>query len=260
MGGLGHPNSSGRVAALAGVLCLAMLRSRDLAPRSRGSYWLLGLIIGLAFATSIACYSRTSMLAAGAAAFFLFVDRIWSRNGIALIALGFSLLVAGIVGLELSTGSDVLAEKVLLSTTKTGDIEELTTATGRNLIWAEAIRKIAERPLTGWGLNSAPLVLIDFSQHTHNTVLHAALSGGLIAGVLVVLLLSWNLVFGLRSGEPIIRAISVFVLISSLFEDTIIDTFPFPTTTLWIFALLYPSLYAVSESKQISDQSSQPTF
>lgn len=259
MGGLGHPNSGGRVAALAGVLCLAMMRSRELAPRFRGSHLLLGLIIGLAIATSIACYSRTSILAMVAAALFLFLDRIWSRNGLALIALGVSLLIVGLVGLEVSTGSDFLAEKLLSSTTKTGELQELTTATGRDTIWTEAIRKIAERPLTGWGLNSAPLVLIDFSQHTHNAVLHAALSGGLIAGVLVVFLLSWNLIFGLRSSEPIIRAISVFVLISSLFEDTIIDTFPFPTTVLWLFALLYPSLYAVDETKLAYEQSSQPT-
>ncbi len=259
MGGLGHPNSGGRVAALAGVLSLALLRSHDLAPRFRGSHALLLLIIGLSVATSAACFSRTSILATVAASLFLFVDRIWSRGGLALIALGCSLLMVGVLGLELSTGSDFLAKTVLSSATKTGDLEELTTATGRNVIWAEAIRKIAERPLTGWGLNSAPLVLIDFSQHTHNAVLHAALSGGLIAGTLVVLLLLWNLFYGLRSGEPIIRAISVFVLISSLFEDTIIDTFPFPTTTLWIFALLYPSLHAVREINLASEPASQPT-
>ncbi len=243
MGGLAHPNTIGRVAALSFVLCLAMLRSDELAPRLPAARTWLTWVIVLALATLVASLSRTSIAATIAATGLLLLDRIWTRAGLAWCVLAASLGVLAVLGVELTSDGGVIAKSVLSSATKTGDVEEITSVTGRTEIWAEAIRLIGQRPWTGWGLNSAPLVMSEYSQHTHNAILHAAFSGGVMAGAILLLLFLWNLVKGLRDSEPIIRAISAFILVSSLVEDTVIDTFPFPATTLWVFALLYPSLY-----------------
>ncbi len=244
MGGLAHPNTIGRIAALSFVLSIAMLRSRELAPKLPAARTYLMWVAILAVATLVASLSRTSIVAAVAATGLLWIDRVWTRSGLAWCILAASLAGVALLGIELTGDGGVIAKTILSGATKTGDVQELTSVTGRTDIWAEAIRLIAQRPWTGWGLNSAPFVLTEFSQHTHNAVLHATFSGGLVAGFLVVLLLGWNLFVGLRDSEPIIRAISAFILVSSLVEDTVIDTFPFPATTLWIFAMLYPSLLA----------------
>ena len=240
MGGLGHPNSIGRNAVLLGVLSLAMLRSAEFSPKWPGGRTILISLIGLAIATSLATFSRTSMLAGLAACGMLMADRILTRNGVVLGLATFVLIVGSLFAFELATGE--LYETAVAKGTKTGELSELTSATGRTRIWAETIRLIGERPVTGWGLNSAPVLLEDYSFHAHNAVLHVSLSGGLVAGGLVVFLLLWSLSLGLTSAEPILRAISIYVLVSGTFEDTVLDTFASPTTLMWSISLLYPAV------------------
>ena len=100
--------------------------------------------------------------------------------------------------------------------------------------------------MTGYGLNSAPFLLLEFSLHPHNLLLHVLLSGGVFAGILVILLLAWNLFFGLASDEPLVRAISIYVIVSGIFEDTVLDTFASPSTMLWLIVMLYPSVRVLS--------------
>ena len=242
MGGLGHPNSIARVAVLAGLLSLAMLRSRELSPKLPIGRLLLYGIIVLSVMTAIATFSRTAIVAATAAAFFLMSDKVSTRGGMAVMFAGVVFMVGSFIVFELVSGGGVLGDSLLSVTTKTGDVQELTSATGRTDIWAEAIRLIGQRPITGWGLNSAPILLKDFSRHTHNLVLHAAFSGGLLAGILVVCLIFWNFFFGLTSEEPIIRGVSMYVLVSGIFEDTVLDTFATTSTLLWLLVLLYPAM------------------
>ena len=242
MGGLGHPNSIARVAVMSGLLCLAMLRSRELSPKLPGGRMLLIGIIVLSVMTTFATFSRTAMVAATAAAFFLLFDKIASRAGVAMLLGGVAVMAGGLLTFELVSGGGALGDSLLSVTTKTGDVQELTSATGRTDIWAESVRLIAQRPVTGWGLNSAPVLLKEFSRHTHNLVLHALLSGGLFAGVLVICLIAWNFFVGLTSEEPIVRAVSMYVLVSGIFEDTVLDTFATTSTLLWLLVLLYPAM------------------
>lgn len=247
MGGLGHPNAIARVAMLAGLLSVAMLRSRELSPKLPiGRLVLYGIIV-LSVMTAIATFSRTSIVAATAALFFLMSDKISSRGGMAVMFAGLAFLVASFLVFELASGGGMLGDSLLSVTTKTGDVQELTSATGRTDIWAEAIRLIGQRPVTGWGLNSAPVLLEDFSYHTHNLVLHATFSGGILAGFFVVTLLAWNFFFGLTSKEPIIRSVSMYVLVSGVLEDTVLDTFASTATLLWLLVLLYPAMSALKE-------------
>jgi O-antigen ligase len=242
MGGLGHPNAIGRTGALAGLLCLALLRGRTLQSyRHVSTLMLLGIML-LSIATCFATFSRTALVSGLAGATFLLLDRLASRSGMAAFLTGALVIAFGFFAVGLVMGGQLMGEFALSVGTKTGTIEELTSATGRTEIWVEAVRRVQERPLTGWGLNSSTIVLEEFSLHTHNLLLHAALSGGLLAGFLVAALLLWSLVFGLISSEPLIRAVSIYVLISGLFEDTCLDTFASASTQLWLVVLLYPAL------------------
>ena len=246
MGGLGHPNSIARIGVLSGILALSMLRSRELAPRLPMGRTLLIAVLVLVLLTMPATFSRTAFIAGMAAAGLLLLDKILTRVGLIITAGGLILIVGGVLGLELVSGGGFFSDSFLSMTTKTGEMKELTSATGRTDIWAEAIRLISERPLTGYGLNSAPFMMKEFSLHPHNLLLHALMSGGVLAGLLVLCLLAWNVFFGLTSHEPLVRAISIYVLVSGVFEDTVLDTFASPSTLLWLVVMIYPSLGMLS--------------
>ncbi|MFG0267094.1 MAG: O-antigen ligase family protein [Rhodopirellula sp. JB055] len=172
MGSTAHPNSLGRIGALAVLVCLGLWRTRT-RPLTPVTMAMMGFVFLISSATMFESMSRTAVVSCVASVLAVMADRLVNRRGLALGLFGVMgvCLLMLTVGL-LSEGSDV-GSRVVAVGTKTGDVNELTSATGRTEIWAEAIRYIAQRPLTGWGLNSAPLLLEDFSHHTHNLLLHA---------------------------------------------------------------------------------------
>jgi O-antigen ligase len=245
MGGLGHPNSVARTGVISIILALSILRSSDLAPRLPMVRMLLIAVIAIGCMTMLATFSRTAIVAGSFAVGLLLLDKIFTKLGMFYTVSAVAVLIGLVVALELVSGGGFFSDSFLSMTTKTGDVEELTSATGRTAIWAEAIRLISLKPVTGYGLNSAPFLMQDFSLHPHNAVLHGLMSGGLLAGLLVFLLLVWNLFFGISSPEPLVRAISIYVLVSGIFEDTVLDTFASPSTLLWLVALMHPAWHSL---------------
>lgn len=255
MGGLGHPNAIARLAILASLIVIAWGRWRgdsrqDSDSKLQGTSWRRSFLSPLAIAihlfsiaTIYATYSRTAALAGLISAGVMVGSDLWSRRGAATITVVMAALLFLGSGFALVRGQDAsLANRsVLGAVTKTGNLSELTSATGRTEIWGETIRLIQQRPITGYGLNSAPVMLDAFSYHTHNSLLHAAFSGGLVAGFLMFLLLLWNVVFGLTDSAPLVRGVTIFLLISGLFEDTVLETFAGPATLIWFVVLLVPA-------------------
>ncbi|MCC9641796.1 O-antigen ligase family protein [Rhodopirellula sp. JC740] len=237
MGSTAHPNSLGRIATLAIVTCLSLWRIRT-RPMRPFDFMSLGFVFVIAAATILETMSRTAAVACAASVLAIMSDRLSNRRGLALsllAAMTICLIVLSI-GL-LSEGSDV-GSRVVAVGTKTGDVDELTSATGRTEIWAEAIRLIAHRPLTGWGLNSSPLLMEDYSHHTHNLLLHAFFSAGLFAGLCMAVLIGWTIYHGFTVVDPLFRGIAAYICVSGLFEDTAFETFPFASTLLWLLVLL----------------------
>ena len=263
MGGLGHPNSIGRIAVMAVLIGLAKFRHENVAInrgdslrrvdrgyRTVGQYASVLAVAGLvllSLATIYASYSRTALVAGVAGAAMLWSDRWFSRSVLASVLLlgAVALLTLGATGLV--TGEDIGGD-VIGSLTKTGQASELTTATGRTRIWAKATELIAQRPITGYGLNSAPVLLKDYSLHTHNLLLHVTFSGGVIAGALTLFLLFWNVVFGLTDSAPMVRAVSGYLIVSGMFEDTVLDTFSGPSTLLWLAVMMVPTLRSLGDA------------
>ncbi|MEL6898837.1 MAG: O-antigen ligase family protein, partial [Planctomycetota bacterium] len=278
MGGLGHPNAVGRCAALMSIVAAALIlfddstldnqrivqnhvdehgtitqrriRRRRLTP---ARCVLIGITV-LGVATMLNTMSRTAMLAGGASFVMMAAAWLGTRRGILISIATLASGVVGLLAIELTVGSNFLTQKMVSVATKTGSTEELLTATGRTDIWAETIRLIQQRPWTGYGLNSAPDLLWDYSQHAHNVLLHTILAGGVFAGFVTLALLLLTCL-KLASASPLTRGICTYVLVSGLFEDTLLDTFPGPATLLWVTILLWPSIsFSRYGSTRINEQ------
>ena len=231
---MAHPNSVGRTAAIGIIALISLAHQKRIGQ-------LPALTLGaLLFATIVWTVSRTAMAACIAGVLVMFVDQLRSRGGLNLIVAGtFSAMIAvfalGMIGKE-----DRLTDKIVGSVSKTGDAAELATGTGRVEIWAETIRLVGERPVTGYGFGAGPELLLDFSQSPHNMYLHAAVIGGVAAGALMVIIGLWLVNICMTGDYKIVRALAVFVLISGLFEETVLETFPGPATLAWLVCCLHP--------------------
>ncbi|MEL6105260.1 MAG: O-antigen ligase family protein [Planctomycetota bacterium] len=237
MGGVAHPNAIGREAAVLVLLALSALRAGMLRERRRLRPLIFGGILTLAAMTLVMTISRTSMLASAAGVAMLFFDRLYSRRGVMLGLAGMVVLLSGFLVSAL-TSPDSVADSVTRSLTKSGDVSELTSLTGRTRIWAEAIDWIGRRPLTGYGLDSAASVMSKESVGTHNLLLHVTFSGGLMAGGVLLILLGATLYLAMTSHNPLTRALMTFVLVAGLVEDTLFPSFPCALTLLWMSLLL----------------------
>lgn len=234
LGGMSQPNHTGRSAMLGLLIAVYFVRLPS-APR-----WLCWGLCGVFLLAGLLAMSRTALVAGAVCLVIVNLDWVLTRAGVVWACLAATLGVGAIFGLAAVGYDELIAQKLLGAVTKTGDVEEVTSLTGRSEIWERSIALIEERPLHGWGMGAAKVVLIDHLQSTHNILLHPTLSAGLGAGLLTLLLLIWNLVNVFTYPQLLIRALSAFLLISGLSEDTIYETFPGACTLLWLTCCLWP--------------------
>jgi exopolysaccharide production protein ExoQ len=238
MGGMGHPNHVARNAICVAIVALgALLVPR---PRGRSFGFALFLVLTIAFmiATVYMTISRTSMLAGFVAVSWMVMDRFWNRGGIALFTTLAALIAIAILAFTLVLGQGPISQSGLSAVTKSGDIEEITSFTGRTVIWEESVQWIIRRPLTGWGMDSAASLLSNNSQACHNLYLNTAFTGGFPALMVMLGLVAWTVRLGFWSSVGWIRGLVAFIMVSSIVEDTLMDMFPPALSLLWIVALL----------------------
>ena len=236
IGGLAHPNSVARSMILASLLVCYLCRTGDLNWKSSAPFLVLfGWNILLA-------KSRTALVAGVMGLMALFIDKVHPRR---LLVWGSGLFAMGCLILFLlfaTSREDRFVNKIIGMVSKSGEAEELTSGTGRTDIWAEAMTYIVKRPLLGYGLNVGPVLLIDHSQATHNSVMYATLAGGVFGGAIMIVLQLWLLGIAFRARMLVIRAIAAFLFLSCLTEDTVLETFPGPATMLWFACYMIPFL------------------
>lgn len=247
MGGVAHPNSFSRSVLLAALFLFYLFRVDRISLR-------MAVLLALpCLLAAWLAWSRTAIIAGGLAVFVLSFDRFRGRLGTSLMVGG---VMAGmlIVTLLFAMGKeDHMIDLVLSKISKSGDAEEITSGTGRSEIWSYAIHLISERPIIGHGFNAAPIMMINHSQSTHNAVLHASLAGGIFAGALMVCILTWNLITAVRTNNVLIKAMTTFLIISCLMEETVLETFPGPCTMCWLICSLYPVLSHVGHSQSLAN-------
>jgi len=236
MGGMAHPNSVARSAILATLLSLYLFRTGELS-------WKVSVVLLLLFSwTAYLAMSRTAFIAGSLGGLMVFGDRLASRRSI----VGFiSFAMAGFLGLLLMFAAgkeERLLGSVVGLVTKSGNAAEITSGTGRTDIWAEASRKIAKRPLVGYGFNAGPMLLVNHSQATHNAVMNVTMSAGIFGGAAMFCLWLWTGWTALNSTNLAIRGMCAFLFLSCLTEDTVIETFPGPCTLIWYICCVSPSM------------------
>jgi len=152
-------------------------------------------------------------------------------------------LVVGLCGwftADAVVGNGRLLGKVLTSATKTGDVSEVTSLTGRTEIWSYAIKMIAERPIFGWGTGSAAVTFGTLSGHAHNILLQPTVALGIPGGILVAALLVWNLFCLFQYPNTILHAFLAFLFVLGLVETPLLGAFPDAMTPIWIAVCFWP--------------------
>lgn len=245
MGGTSHPNGVGREAFIMIILCGCFLRPGSWCERRPLMRCLLWMAVVLGLATLSQTMSRTAMAAGTVATVALMWDRLWTRAGMTAVMAGGSIaMVIFLAGLLVSRDESG-ADRIATYLTKSGNFDEITSLTGRTDIWTEAISLISQRPITGWGLDSAASLMNEHAMGTHNLVLHFLFSGGIFSALILVALLIATAVIAGTNSQPIFRAVAAYIFVSAILEDTLVESFPTCLTMLWVILLLHPSAVAI---------------
>ena len=165
MGGTSHPNT------LAGTSVLMIVFLAYLYLEKKIS-WLLALpLLLLCLATLVATGTRVAIVAAAFSIAFVYRDIWWKREIIPISVILLMLIPLGGIYI-LSDDSRTFAGSIAQATTRSGDMEEISTVTGRAEIWAFVIDKISERPLQGFGPGTAKYYLDaeGLLLHCHNAL------------------------------------------------------------------------------------------
>ncbi len=182
MAGLSHPNTLGQFSAITIVLGTVLFFNY----RQRGYFRML--IIAMAVGALAMSLSRASMIACIASLAYVYRHVVFCpQNRIRFLWLSAAAIVMlMVVSTQVDVGREIRSR--LASLSKSGDTEELVTATGRFEIWNKSIELIGVRPLTGYGDASSKDLLDEYSHYTHNMLLNVALSTGVFGGLAMLLM------------------------------------------------------------------------
>jgi len=236
MSGLAHPNTLGQFAGILIVLGCILYSNYKLVS------WLRVACVLLAVGALIGSLSRTSLLATVCSVLVVYRKHFWQRKYLTYLV---GLALIGFIGLLiLSINNDIVAlvQSKLTFLSKSGDTEELTSATGRADIWGYAIHLIWERPLTGYGAATSKYYLTDYSLYTHNMILNIAFSTGVFGGLAAILMCLGRVREMLIRNHPLVDGLVAFLLINGLFENVMFSILAGMPTILWIVAITIPSL------------------
>lgn len=236
MSGLAHSNVLGQYSGLTVVLGAIMVYTYK-----KKSALRIGLI-AIALGALICSLSRTSLMATLAALAIayrrvFFKPEYLQRYVVATMVGVFALMV---VSTQVDLGAKIKEKMTMVS--KSGDADELTSATGRSEIWAYAIRLIAKRPLIGYGAGTSKYFLAHYSSYTHNMILNVAFSTGIIGGFACLIMVLGRIRAMLTISHPLADGILVFIIVNGLFENVIFAVIAGMPTMVWIMSLSWPLL------------------
>jgi O-antigen ligase len=243
-----HPVS---LAALCSMLIVCCVSLMFYMPKRR---IVLGGLIVLALVTLMLSQSRMALVAVLVSG-FVFWLRI--RPGaswlipIGVLAATAVTLTTASVGLE-----NVLPKELVNLVSRSGDINELLTLTGRSFIWEFTLNQIAEAPILGHGHNSAePIFLERFLYftvtHAHNLILQSLFSVGMVGTLFLVTILVIQLRTFLVSPDLFRDVMLLTLLVSGITETAFYTRLPGTLSTIWMFTIALTA-YHVVERRRIN--------
>ena len=213
----GHPIA---LALMCGVL---MLCSTAIFINRWGSRIFPIVFVAIAIPTALLTQSRMPLVAALFASMAVPAYRlkVFGRaSGLIFFFMAVLTVIVIVSGLQYIVPADVLA---MLS--RTGEVEEILSFTGRSEIWSFVLSKIAERPAFGWGVGSgAWIILPNYTDptmnimHAHNAILHFTFSTGLVGGLLLVTVLAIMVYRSFKYGSVFTSTFVVMLLIAGITE------------------------------------------
>ncbi len=231
MGGVGHPNTTGRSVCLATVMLLVACKQNWISWR-----WAIPAI-PLLVLTLIETKSRSPVIATVLAIGVVCLPLLNVRSIYLLIAGLFVAIAATSLYIESTSGLDLFLEKTLLKTSKSGSLQEITSLTGRTEIWQEAIHHIRSSPLIGHGGGSSAKIMFEHSGHAHNMLLETALLYGIPITLVIATLLMLNIKDSFCSKIPMIPEFTVFVVVLGLVESPMVGMPADPILAMWLASI-----------------------
>ena len=236
MSGLAHPNTLGQYSGLTvlfGIILYTQFKFR--------SYFAV-FIIAIAAMALVNSLSRTSLVATVAGLGVAYRHGFLKKEYFNYYALAIFLSLLAFLALSTQMDIGAWVESKMSVVSKSGDADELTSATGRSEIWSYATYLIGFRPLTGYGPTTSKYYLAEYSSYTHNLILNVTFSAGLIAGLSALLMCLGRLKSMFVTQHVLADGIIVFIIVNGLFENVIFSIISGMPTMIWVLALSWPLL------------------
>ena len=231
MSGLAHSNVLGQYAGLTVVLGTIMFFTYKQKSMVR-----VGLI-GVALGALINSLSRTSLVATVIALTIAYRRVFFKREYLQRYVVAAMVGVFGLMVISTQVNIGKQIEKKMTLVSKSGDADELTSATGRSEIWAYAIRLISKRPLIGYGAATSKFYLEQYSSYTHNMILNVAFSTGIIGGFACLMMVLGRIRAMFSISHPLADGILVFIIVNGFFENVVFSVLAGMPTMVWIMSL-----------------------
>ncbi len=236
MSGLAHANTLGQYTGLTVVMGSILYVTYQ-----KRSALRVGLTL-IALGALVNSLSRTSLVATFLALAIAYRHFYLKREYITRYVFFGCIGLVGLmlISTQVDIGAKIIEKMTLVS--KSGDADELTSATGRAEIWAYTVRLIQKRPLIGYGAATSTFYLIDYSQYAHNMILNVAFSTGIIGGFSMLMMVLGRIRAMMTVSHPLADGILVFIIINGLFENVIFSILSGMPTIVWIVSLSWTLL------------------
>lgn len=233
MSGLAHPNTLGQCAGLTLIVGVALYQFYG-----QRSKWRVFVIV-LAAIALVASLSRTSLVSTVLGLIAMNYRTIFSDNNRKWITLGIVLFVPTffVVATQVDLGEKIAEKMTIVS--KSGDADELTSATGRAEIWQHALYLISKRPMVGYGAATSKYYLSDYSHYTHNILLNIAFSTGVFGGLLGLIMILYQAASVFLRPHVLTSSVIVFILVNGFFENVIFSIIAGMPTLLWVMTMAW---------------------
>jgi exopolysaccharide production protein ExoQ len=206
----GSANAIGMIAAFAIVLSILYYRSFHVWGRRMA----LALLPSAALCL-ILSNNRSSMISIATALWFAYICR--GATSLKIVATA----TAAIVGVAVLVS---FPDEIFSVLSRSGRAEEITSATGRSLIWSVILELSAQRPLLGYGYTSALSLLptdprlFNAAAHAHNMFLELLFAGGVLLLGLFLYAIYRTFLILYRMGSAREAALLVFFLTRGMTE------------------------------------------